>query len=224
MRLIRLCVIDTGEPIVEIIADEVAGGWGQGNVGQRSRFTSERRRHADHQPAEEKQRATGNGWIPGWSRYAVSGLLQTSVFIKASRKNLGRAGRRLSGKAHASALYFCLYNASFFPLDRTMVVTMWRFMRGVPVLASDSGYHPRSSMLPLTRSARHSSYGLICRNNGRNSIATTDGFPLLDRAYPSTSRSENIHANNQKATTENRRTYRRSPRPQGKARRPFSGG
>ena len=31
----------------------------------------------------------------------------------------------------------------------------WRFMRGVSVLASDSGYHPRSSMLPLTRSARH---------------------------------------------------------------------
>src|ERR1700756_1960464 len=125
---------------------------------QRSRFTSERRRHADAQPAEEKQRAPVTGWIPGWSRYAGSGLLQTSVFIKASRKNLGRAGRRLSGKAHASALYFCLYNASFFPLDRTMVVTMWRFMRGVPVLASDSGYHPRSSMLPLTRSARRSSF------------------------------------------------------------------
>jgi hypothetical protein len=28
------------------------------------------------------------------------------------------------------------------------------FMRGVPVLASDSGYHPRSSMLPLARSSR----------------------------------------------------------------------
>lgn len=37
MRLIGLCVIDTGEPIVKIIADEVAGGRGQRNVGQRSR-------------------------------------------------------------------------------------------------------------------------------------------------------------------------------------------
>jgi hypothetical protein len=25
--------------------------------------------------------------------------------------------------------------------------SFWRFMRGVPVLASDSGYHPCSSML-----------------------------------------------------------------------------
>jgi hypothetical protein len=30
------------------------------------------------------------------------------------------------------------------------------FMRGVPVLASDSGYYPRSGMLPLARSSRHS--------------------------------------------------------------------
>src|SRR5258708_35555678 len=29
-------------------------------------------------------------------------------------------------------------------------------MRGVPVLASDSGYYPRSGMLPLARSSRHS--------------------------------------------------------------------
>jgi len=29
-------------------------------------------------------------------------------------------------------------------------------MRGVPVLASDSGYYPRSDMLPLARSSRHS--------------------------------------------------------------------
>jgi hypothetical protein len=30
------------------------------------------------------------------------------------------------------------------------------FMRGVPVLASDSGYYPRSGMLPLARSSRYS--------------------------------------------------------------------
>jgi hypothetical protein len=30
------------------------------------------------------------------------------------------------------------------------------FMRGVPVLASDSGYYPRSGMLPLARGSRHS--------------------------------------------------------------------
>jgi hypothetical protein len=29
-------------------------------------------------------------------------------------------------------------------------------MRGVPVLASDSGYYPRSGMLPLARSSWHS--------------------------------------------------------------------
>ena len=101
MRLIRLCVIDTGEPFAEIIADEVAGRGGQGNVGQRCRFTRERRRHADDQPAEEEQRTTVNAWIPGWLGYVGSRVLQTSVFIKASRKNFGRAGTGLWGKQHA---------------------------------------------------------------------------------------------------------------------------
>jgi hypothetical protein len=32
MWLIRLCLVDAGEPIAEIIADEVTGGSGQGNV------------------------------------------------------------------------------------------------------------------------------------------------------------------------------------------------
>ena len=42
MWLIRLGLIDTGKPIAEIVADEVAGGGGQGNVGERFRLTSER--------------------------------------------------------------------------------------------------------------------------------------------------------------------------------------
>jgi len=56
-------------------------------------------------------------------------------------------------------------------------------MRGVPVLASDSGYHPRSGMLPLARSPRRSNLPPSnCGNNARNSMATTDDFSLLDRA------------------------------------------
>ena len=38
-----------------------------------------------------------------------------------------------------------------------------RFMRGVPVLASGSGYHPRSGMLPLARSSGRSNYALNLR-------------------------------------------------------------
>lgn len=78
MWLIRLGLIDPGKPIAEIVADEVTGGGGQGNVGKRFRFTSERGRRADNQPTDEKQRATVSAWIPGWLRYAGN------VFIKAS--------------------------------------------------------------------------------------------------------------------------------------------
>ena len=77
-----LCLIDTDEPIADPIADEVAGGGGQGDVGRRFRFTSERGRHVDDQAAEEKQRATVKTWIPGPLGDAASGLLRRGVFIK----------------------------------------------------------------------------------------------------------------------------------------------
>jgi hypothetical protein len=57
------------------------------------------------------------------------------------------------------------------------------FMRGVPVLASDSGYYPALWHASLRAELQAFKFTpSICRNNAWNSMTATDDFSLLDRA------------------------------------------
>jgi hypothetical protein len=110
VRLIRLSLIHASKPV----ADEVTGWGSQGNIGQRSRFTSARGRHADHQPAKEKNRATARTRIRGKLGDSAGGLLRGEIFIRGNRKNPGGAMKRFSEEKHASPLYLSRYNADLF--------------------------------------------------------------------------------------------------------------